>query len=661
MTPDSGSTQGSAATPPEGGWASVLGARLTRDTGLYTTGAFAGFLLSLIQVVVVTHYLSPSEYGQLALLLFFAALTTIVYNLGTLQGTFLWVFGATGDEDADDDDVAGARDKRKGLGTGLLVTLMICAGGTAVIAIFSSGFAQLILGDSSSGDLVLIAAASGAAGALWRFTTNVLRLERRPYAYVGFSMVRPVLVIGITIPLVAAGHGVHGAIVGTAIGSIAAVPVVLVTTRRSYALGLDRGDLKMILRKGAIFIPVVASFWIAQNVDLYALSKFATDTQVGLYRLAGRIASFIHYFSSALFMAWTPLARTLTFRAAEKEHSREVIGGTMLTYFVLGGMLLILGLTVTADGLVRIAPSSYAAAAPLVPLLGGAYLAHGLLVAVYRVARFPRKRTYYVISAIASAAVFIGLSFVLIPWLGATGAALSVIGGFMFAALGMTWLSQHGANPVAIDYARITGGIALAGVCLGVARGAGALAGDWQPLVEVVALFLYPVLLGVTGVITRDQRHQIRVVLRQALSRHRADAATEQRLRMLDDEDLAELELATIGGWALNTIAASDPGAEPSEVSVRLVRSLRQVAGIEATSDHDDRIGQFLFSDLAVAERDAISRALLTDEVDAGELHTLERTLETLRKVPRSVWDELEAERNGAEREGADQSGAPAK
>jgi O-antigen/teichoic acid export membrane protein len=648
MSPQ-GATPNSGATPPEGGWASVLGARLTRDTGLYTTGAFIGFLLALINVAVVTHYLTPSDFGKLALLLFFAALTTIVYNLGTLQGTFLWVFGATGDEDVDDDDAAGARDKRKGLGTGLIVTVVIVVAGTAVIAVFSSQFSQLVLGNSSDGDLILIAAASGAAGALWRFTNNVLRLERRPYAFVGFSTVRPVLVIGITIPLVATGHGVAGAIGGTAIGSIAAVPVVLLVTWKSYALALDREDLKMILRRGAIFIPVVASFWIAQNVDLYALSRFATDTQVGLYRLAGRLASFIHYFSSALFMAWTPIARTLTFRAAEKEHSREVIGGTMLTYFVLGGMVLILGLTATADGLVRIAPASYADAAPLVPLLGGAYLAHGLLVAVYRVARFPGKRTYYVISAILSAVVFIGLSFVLIPWLGATGAALSVIGGFMFAALGLTWLSQHGPAPVAIDYSRITGGIALAGVCLVIGRSVGGLTGDFQPLVEVVALLLYPLLLGVTGVITRDQRHQIRIVLRQALSRHRADPETERRLRTLDDQGLAELELATIGGWALDTIAASDPTTEASEVSIRLVRSLRRVAGIDATSDHDDRIGQFLFSDLAVAERDAISRALLSNEVDAGELHTLERTLETLRKIPRSTWDELEAERNGAE------------
>jgi O-antigen/teichoic acid export membrane protein len=649
MSPAGGSTPSTGATPPEGGWASVLGARLTRDTGLYTSGAFAGFVLAVINVAVVTHYLSPSEFGQLALLLFFAALTTIVYNLGTLQGTFMWVFGATGDEDVDDDDDAGARDKRKGLGTGFLITLAICAAGTAVIALFSSQFASLVLGDSSDGDLIVIAAASGAAGALWRFTTNVLRLERRPYAYVGFSMVRPVLVIGITIPLVATGHGVSGAIAGTAIGSVAAVPIVLLATWKSYALALDRDDLKMILRRGAIFIPVVASFWIAQNVDLYALSRFASDADVGLYRLAGRIASFIHYFSSALFMAWTPLARTLTFRAAEKEHSREVIGGTMLTYFVLGGMLLILGLTVTADGLVRIAPSSYEDAAPLVPLLGGAFLAHGLLVAVYRVARFPGKRTYYVISAIVSAAVFIGLSFVLIPWLGATGAALSVIGGFLFAALGMTYLSQHGPRPVAIDYPRITGAILIAGVCLVLARGAGSLAGDWQPLAEVIALLLYPVLLSVTGVITRDQRHQIRVVLKQALSRHRADPETERRLRALDKEDLAELEMATVGGWALDTIAASDPGTEPSEISIRLVRSLRRVAGIDGTSEHDERIGEFLFSDLAVAERDAISRALLSSEVDAGELHTLERTMESLQKLPKSFWDELDAERNGAQ------------
>jgi O-antigen/teichoic acid export membrane protein len=649
MTPEGGGTRQAGGSAPEGGWAGVLGARLTRDTGLYTSGAFAGFVLAVINVAVVTHYLPPGEFGQLALLLFFAALTTIIYNLGTLQGTFMWVFGASGDEDVDDDESVGAHDKRKGLGTGLIVTLLICAGGTAVIAAFSSQFAELILGDSSDGDLIVIAAASGAAGALWRFTTNVLRLERRPYAYVSMSLVRPVLVIGITIPLVASGGGVSGAIAGTAIGSVAALPVALLVTWRSYALALDRQDLRMILRRGAIFIPVVASFWIAQNVDLYALSKFATDTQVGLYRLAGRIASFIHYFSSALFMAWTPLARTLSFRAAEKEHSREVIGGTMLTYFVLGGMLLILGLTVTADGLVRIAPSSYADAAPLVPLLGGAFLAHGLLVAVYRVARFPGKRTYYVISAMVSAAVFIGLSFVLIPWLGATGAALSVMAGFLFAALGMTFLSQHGPKPVAIDYGRITGTILIAGVCLVLARGAGALAGDWQPLAEVIALLLYPVLLSVTGVITRDQRHQIRVVLKQALSRHRADPETERRLRALDDEDLAELELVTVGGWALDTLAASDPGTEPSAISIRLVRSLRRVAGIDSASEHDERIGEFLFSDLAVAERDAISRALLSSEVDAGELHTLERTVESLRKLPKSFWDELETERNGAQ------------
>jgi len=648
MSPAGGGTQSAGGTPPEGGWASVLGARLTRDTGLYTTGAFAGFLLAVVNVAVVTHYLSPSEFGQLALLLFFAALTTIVYNLGTLQGTFMWVFGATGDEDVDDDDSAGARDKRKGLGTGLVVTLLICGLGTAVIATFSSQFADLILGDSSDGDLIVIAAASGAAGGLWRFTTNVLRLERRPYAYVSLSLVRPVLVIGITIPLVATGHGVTGAIGGTAIGSVAALPVALLATRRSYALALDRTDLRMILRRGAIFIPVVASFWIAQNVDLYALSKFATDTQVGLYRLAGRIASFVHYFSSALFMAWTPIARTLTFRAAEKEHSREVIGGTMLTYFVLGGMLLILGLTVTADGLVRIAPSDYQDAAPLVPLLGGGFLAHGLLVAVYRVARFPGKRTYYVISAISSAAVFIGLAFLLIPWLGADGAALSVIGGFLFAALGMTWLSQRGPKPVEIDYARIAGGILLAGICLGLARGPGALAGDWQPLVEVVALLLYPVLLSVTGVVTREQRRVIRLVLRQAMSRDRGDPETERRLRTLGDKDLAELELATVGGWGLDTIAASDPGSEASEVSVRLVRSLRQVAGLDGTGAHDDRIGEYLFADVTVAERDALSRALLSSEVDPGELHTLERTLESLRKMPRSVWDELGADRMGA-------------
>ena len=121
--------------------------------------------------------------------------------------------------------------------------------------------------------------------------------------------------------------GVKGAILGTAIGSVS----------RSWSasrdaaqlqLTIDRYHAKMILKRGGIFVPILISLWIAQNVDIYAVSYFTNDDKVvGLYRLAGRFGAFLDYFTAALFMAWTPLVQTPTFRGGDQESGKEALGG----------------------------------------------------------------------------------------------------------------------------------------------------------------------------------------------------------------------------------------------------------------------------------------------------------------------------------------------
>jgi O-antigen/teichoic acid export membrane protein len=634
--PSSDRTPG--ATAP-GGAVGALGARLTHDTALYTGGAFAGFALTLVNVVVLTHYLPPAEFGELALLMVFAAFLTVIYNVSILQGTFMSVFGAAGEEDVEEDETKpAAANKRRALGTGLVLTATLSALGTALIVPLAPDLAERLLGERSDGDLIIVAAASGAAGAMWRMFSNVLRMERRPYGYLALSLVRPLLVIGTVIPLVANGGGVSGAIVGTAIGSGAAVIVALFVTRRSFVFAFNRSDIRMILRRGVSFVPIVVSFWIVQNVDLIALARYLPDTEVGLYRLAGRFGAFVHYFTAALFMAWGPTARTSTFAAAAKERGKDVLGGTLLTYLVVTGALLLLGMTVAADGLVRIAPPAYEDAAPLIPVLAGGFLAHGLLVAIYRVSSFPHKRGAYVGSAVLSAVVFVALAPILIPWLGAYGAALSVIGGFLAAVIAVGVLSQHGPTPIRIEYGRIAASTALFGLCLALAKAAEAWAGTWAPLIELAALVLYPVLLLASGVIPRHEREGIAEALRGALALPRRSPELEARLGRLRPDDLADLELAVSGGRTLAELASAS-GDHESEVSARLVGAMRRLAELGEGTGRDEEIGQYLFSQMSVAERDEEVRALWSGEVEPSELHALESTLEGLRRLPSSAWE----------------------
>ncbi len=626
----------------EPGMQEAFGLRLSRDTSTYLVGTVITFVLALASIIVTTRFMSPAEFGELALLLTFAAFLTVIYNVGILQGTFSYVFGSAGEEELDDQqaEAAAAGTKRRALGTGMITTFLLSMAGTAVIVVFASWFAQRILGDSGRSDLIVIAAISGASGAWWRMVSNILRMERKPRHYVQLHAVRPILVVGCVIPLVATGGGVEGAILGTAIGGVAAVLVGLVVTRRSFELSFNSFDARMILRRGRVLVPIVISIWIAQNVDLYTVSWFASKDQVGLYRLANRLGAFLDYFTAALWMAWSPLRRSSTWEAAVAERSREMLGGRLLTYFVIAGTLLVLLMTVTADTLVRIAPPAYSAAAPLIPLMGTAFLSYGILVAVYRLSDFPQKYLVYVSAAITSAVVFLASAFLLVPWLGAYGAALSVITGFLTGAAGLTYVYQHGPSPLKIEWGRIAAALALGGGCIAFARVLGPLAGSWRPAVELVALAIFPAAALRFGIVSPEDRRALSRVIRQLLPRRRSQTPqVEERVRLLDPDAARELELVAVQGSSAASVA-DRLGTKLEDTEIRLVRSLRSI-GATAPTDHDQRIAEYLFSELPVAERDAIARDLWTDGVDPTDLHHLEHTLEELRWVSKGTWTQV--------------------
>src|SRR5919204_6113177 len=172
-----------------------VGRRFGRHTAIYAAASVATLFTGLASVGVFTRYMRPSEYGVLALLLFFSALLTVLYTLGVLQGAFLSTFGASGDEESGDDSGTATWSKgREALGTTLLLIALLGAAGTAAIAYFAPWFADLVVGNRKDADLIRLAAAAGALGAVWRFVHNVLRMERRPGAYFVLNVTRPVLV-----------------------------------------------------------------------------------------------------------------------------------------------------------------------------------------------------------------------------------------------------------------------------------------------------------------------------------------------------------------------------------------------------------------------------------------------------------------------------------
>jgi O-antigen/teichoic acid export membrane protein len=616
---------------------SALGIQFVRHAGAYATASAITLALMLVQVAIVTRFLGPSAFGRLALLLILAALLTITYNLGSLQGTFSRVYGASGEDDVeiDEADQAQTGRKREALGTGLAVTAGVALLGSLVLVPLAPETAKLLLGSPGDGDLVLLAILCGALGAVWRLVHNIPRMERRPRQYVWLSSLRAVFVLVLVTALVVNGKGLAGVLIGTALGSALAVAIGLYVIRASFVVSFDRYEAMRIYGRGAYLIPVVLSFFIVQNLDLFALSRYVDDEEVGFYRLAARIAAVAAYAGSAFFLAWVPLRRGIGFAAAEEEKGSQ-LEAMLLTYFcVLCAGLLVL-MTIGADLLVKIAPPAYAAAAPLVPVVGAAFVAHGLLVAVYRTSRFPDRRGTYISVVVASVGLFVIAAMALIPRLGAEGAALAVVVAFLPGAAWIAFRSQFGPRPIPLRPARLIALLAITVAALGLARATAGLTGPAHTVAQIGIVLAYFPALVLSGVVPREDLRPLARIARSLLGRPRI-LGLESRLPDLPADRGGLLWALIRKGRSLGWIA-QEMDRNSGELAAGVVRDLRALRGSPGETSRDEAIGLHLLTKTTHADHDANARRLQDLGVIAEDLARLELSVPELAGLPDKRW-----------------------
>jgi O-antigen/teichoic acid export membrane protein len=609
----------------------LYGTRISRDTAIYAVGSAIVFPFSLINVVVLTRFLEPAEYGQLAVLYVFAGLLTTVYNAGSLQGVLMSVFrGSADDVEVDDETLPTTKGSKSGtLGTGLILTLLIAGAATIVLCGVARPLGQLLLGGQGHSAAIRWAAASAGLGAVWRLAVNVFRYERRPGTFAVLNSMRPAFALAGAAPLVATGHGVSGALAGTALGTAVGLTICILVARRSYALAFHLRDAVRIMLLGARFLPVIAGGWALHNVDVLMLSRFAPEADVGLYRLAGRVAVFLSYFVSAFLMAWSPLEATSLFRATYARLGRPAVRATLVSTYLVVALVILLAMAVSADVLVQIAAPSYAKAAPLIAPIGFGFVGYGGFVVLARASRIPHRMRTYGWVAVGSALLLVGLGLFLMPWLGGYGAALSMIGATTAGITVFMVLISRSDESLPFEYRRMATALALSGACYAAITWANRSALHWRGAAEVGAFCAYLGLLVLTNVVPRSRLAILLLMARGLLPNRRARRELLARLTALPPTERGLVTAAARGTF---------PPGRVSKTGSELVRALRMLGGIGGSSERDDAIAAYLLSTAPSADRDAMMQRLWERGVEPADLHAIESTLDDLRRVPRRAW-----------------------
>jgi O-antigen/teichoic acid export membrane protein len=535
----------------------VLGAKVLRYSGIQGALLVTSNLLTFASVVVVAFFLGPAEFGRFGLLLFLSALLTVVFNLATKQGTFKRVFGMDDeDEDEDDEDTSAAAigGDRHSLGTGIWLTVFVSIVGTLVVIALAEPIADLLLGGEADRELVAFAAIAGGLGAIFRLASLVLWLERRPGAHVAAEVARPLLILIAVLVFVASGSGLEGAIAGTAIGSALAVAFALVLLWGSYDPRPSLAEAAEIVRRGAPRIPVVLSMFTLMSADIFLLSRFVSDADVGVYQLASRTALVVALIPGGFRVAMRPLRKSLSFRAVQDEYGRATARGQQLTYFLLLCVIALFGAVLAAEVLAHLAPTGYGDAAPLVPLIALAVMGPSLMRSISQAVSIRNKRITFILGAVAAALIFIGAAVVLIPEMGLEGAPVAMLIGFSVPSLYMLARSQLGRDPIELPYGKLAAATLLAAALAG---GYHALDPDSGYLQLGLALVLfggYLALLPALGIVPRQHWAALLQIVRAQFGRSKGRFDPARALSGLDQADRAALRIAIVKGRPVDQV-----------------------------------------------------------------------------------------------------------
>ena len=625
-----------------GGAGAVLGVRVMRNSSVQGVTLVVGNVFQLVSTLVVASFLGPSELARFGLLMFLAGLTTQLVSLLCKPGTVRRTFGGGGDDDDDDDDEDDdtSSSPPRTLGTGLAWACVLGVLASILIYVLRVPIANVLLGgDTEDENLVALAGLLSGALVVFKICDITLWLERRPSAFLICDTARPLLGLVVLTAFLATGSGVAGAMIGTIIGTAVAGVVGLILLTGSYERSFDIPEIWQIIKRGGYRAPIVMSFWLIQNADIFILSRFVGHEELGVYHLASRLGFVVSFLPQGFRMGMRPMRKSAAYDAFKEQYGKATAGGQMLAYFTLICILAVLWMVLLGQVLVDVVGPKYANAASLIPLTALSFVGPAMYRTVNQNVNLPNKRPFFVGGVIAAAAMFIGITWLLAPEIGVYAAPIGMIVGFYLPAL-FLYIKGQRNKPLIYPYRQIATALALA---VGIAA-INQLVPEYNHWLEALAAVLlgliWIALLVPFRAIPEQHWKPLLHMIRSFRRGTPASFRPRRGLRSLDPAVRDDLRLAVVGRLPRERLRP-----EAGEEGLMLTRALRQVGkrgGIPVgqETEHDAEMAVFLFEDASTAVRNASMRKLLEDGAESNDLRSMEDLVTTLARVPVEAWED---------------------
>ncbi len=329
----------------------------------------------------------------------------------------------------------GQKPEQEGVAIGSVLYLCLPASVLAGLALI--GISAGLMGcDGNALTLYILSALSLPFSALYQFGEAVFLAHNRGGSLFRIGIAEQVFRVGLSIAALLNGFGLLGLVACYLFGRILATAIIVFIffrNRLSPPIRLDRDNLRYIWGRLAAFLPMNILANLYYRTDLLVLAWLMSDSDLGLYGCAMRIASFTFILPDSLIAASYPHFARLWVEKTDVFKSKMLLYGLMilaLGFLGAAGMAFFGGTLLESFFGAKYAPSG-----PLLAILAfmlPANCLNGLFGYLFQATH--HEKTALALVVVSTVVVFVCLALGTVWW-GLTGAAVGAIVSIWIMAL----------------------------------------------------------------------------------------------------------------------------------------------------------------------------------------------------------------------------------
>jgi O-antigen/teichoic acid export membrane protein len=405
----------------------------------FSIGIWIRPIISFITVPIVSWLIDPSEFGKASMYSTFYSILTLVTLFGTSNAFMRFYFQKSEEE------------RNELLWSCLSIPLILWMITSVVLFVFRYQINSFLIGTKDANVHILLSA-KVLVGILQNFNLSVIRMRGRGLIYSFLLMLESISYAAFILVFAFCVSRNFYAILYAQLFSVTTSLILGILLERNYwfPVRIRKNLISEVVKYSYPFVFTGLLWWLLTWIDRIVLRMYVDFNEIGLYSTAFKLASIVSLFSSGFSTIWQPYA----YEYFENNPENKGVFSKVFDYVSFGVFSLGFLVLVFKDIVFLLFSQSYRSAASISPFLLLSPIMLALAAVVARGIDFAKKTYWYIISDGSAALFNVMGNFLLVPTLGAKGAAIST-GLSMIIVFTIEYLASVRYYPVKYKIGRV--------------------------------------------------------------------------------------------------------------------------------------------------------------------------------------------------------------